>query len=512
MNKKKLILLLIFILGESAFGLGRDEAKKAFEAIREAEKIYHITENKTNIIFLNERGIEPVLKEKTVDYQFFVNKKKYLNILDVYFQKNEKWINLGLYSGLKNPNVSYELPLDKMPFDLEVESDKNFTKQSNLEPLTVFEKQVFEELNKVRTNPKEYAKKLRDRIPLFEGNVYYPPDTRPFQTREGVKGIESAIAIMENAKPQSQLIFSSEISYAIQNHFKQNISYTSHWRELRERYGKYLEDPELINIIESQYFGFNIPSDLVAYIFSIQGKRRGNFKDSIFDTDISYLGLACKKDPSYRYMCHITLAGGLSPSLDFKEYQLSRNKTSNFSYLSEFEKSVIDETNFLRTKPKEYAELLKQRRAFYFDKIYREPNRTPITVEEGISALEEAIQFLEKANPVGDLTPSEELTLSAKDHVVDTGPKGITGHYGSDNSSPSTRIQKRKKNFKLVGENIYYGTVDPRDVVISLLVDDGISNRGHRTNLFHKDFKYIGVSCGFHRDYPLICVQNFGTW
>ncbi len=131
---------------------------------------------------------------------------------------------------------------------------------------------------------------------------------------------------------------------------------------------------------------------------------------------------------------------------------------------------------------------------------------------EGISALEEAISFLEKVEPVSSLTPAEELSLSALDHVNDSGQKGLTGHYGSDGSSPVTRIQRYKKDAKLAGENIDYGWVDPREVVISLFVDDGISNRGHRKNLFHKDFIYIGVACGFHRDYPLMCVQNFGAW
>lgn len=131
---------------------------------------------------------------------------------------------------------------------------------------------------------------------------------------------------------------------------------------------------------------------------------------------------------------------------------------------------------------------------------------------EGISALEEAISFLEKVEPVSSLTPAEELSLSALDHVNDSGQKGLVGHYGSDGSSPVTRIQRYKKDVKLAGENIDYGWVDPREVVISLFVDDGISNRGHRKNLFHKDFIYIGVACGFHRDYPLICVQNFGKW
>ena len=80
-----------------------------------------------------------------------------------------------------------------------------------------------------------------------------------------------------------------------------------------------------------------------------------------------------------------------------------------------------------------------------------------------------------------------------------------------DGSSPITRIQRYKKMQSLQVKILTtVGLI--QEVVISLFVDDGIYNRGHRKNLSRKDFIYIGVACGFHRDYPLICVQNFGAW
>ena len=115
----------------------------------------------------------------------------------MYFQFENKWINLGLYSGLVNFSISYELKPSQLPFDIEVESEKNFKIPSDLKPLTILEKQIFEEVNLVRTNPADYAKKLRERIPFFEDTVYRPLDRRPRQTRDGAKGIESAISFLE---------------------------------------------------------------------------------------------------------------------------------------------------------------------------------------------------------------------------------------------------------------------------------------------------------------------------
>jgi uncharacterized protein YkwD len=106
----------------------------------------------------------------------------------------------------------------------------------------------------------------------------------------------------------------------------------------------------------------------------------------------------------------------------------------------------------------------------------------------------------------------EQLSLSSKDHVFETGKKGITGHYGSDRSSPATRIERYKKDYQTLGENIAYGFYTPRDVVIELFVDDGVYDRGQRKNLLNDQFENIGVNCGYHKTYRIMCVQNFATW
>ena len=46
---------------------------------------------------------------------------------------------------------------------------------------------------------------------------------------------------------------------------------------------------------------------------------------------------------------------------------------------------------------------------------------------------------------------------ASRDHVLDTGPDGVTGHTGTDGSSPSDRVGKYVTVEGMSGENIAYG-------------------------------------------------------
>src|SRR5690554_1456291 len=186
------------------------------------------------------------------------------------------------------------------------------------------------------------------------------------------------------------------------------------------------------------------------------------------------------------------------------------NTAAEASYLSSLEKEIILEINKLRTDPKRYAEdyiapLAKKydRRLLYY------PGDKPLLTKEGVNALYECVRDLKRQQPLSVIYPSEGLTRAARDHVNDQSETGRTGHQGADRSSMRNRVERYGAWEKRIAENIAYGGKTARQIVIYLLIDDGVRDRGHRKNFLNPDFNVVGVATGNHPQYGLMSVMNF---
>jgi uncharacterized protein YkwD len=173
-----------------------------------------------------------------------------------------------------------------------------------------------------------------------------------------------------------------------------------------------------------------------------------------------------------------------------------------------FERQVLDELNLARLQPKAYAKHLRELREFYSGKIIRIPNEpVGIITQEGVKAMDEAIDFLEKVSPIGPLRWSDGLAKAAQDHARDQAQGGV-GHMGSDGSSPIQRMERHGRWQEIAGEAINYGSKTPRSIVIDLIVDDGVKDRGHRKSLFNFDYHLVGVAFGPHAKYRHVAVVD----
>jgi uncharacterized protein YkwD len=174
------------------------------------------------------------------------------------------------------------------------------------------------------------------------------------------------------------------------------------------------------------------------------------------------------------------------------------------------EAAVLEELNLARTKPSEYANYVEDHKrnfkGYFF--VVVDGRKTTRTFE-GLKVVDEAIAFLKKAEPVPALSASRPLTLSARDHVKDIGPRGMTGHVGTDKSQPADRISRYGTPKTMSGEGITFGPVSARSIVIQLIVDDGVAGRDHRKTVFDPDYRVAGIAIGPHMTYELICVIDF---
>ncbi len=173
------------------------------------------------------------------------------------------------------------------------------------------------------------------------------------------------------------------------------------------------------------------------------------------------------------------------------------------------EEAILAELNLARTQPATYAGILREYRSYIRGKLLERPGEIPVALREGVKAVDEAIAFLERRKPIAPLTMSRGLSAAAADHARDQGKTGQTGHSGSDRSTMTTRAERYGSWRKTIGENVAYGAASARDVVIQLIVDDGVASRGHRANIFNPDFLVVGLAFGDHPAYRSVCVQDF---
>ncbi len=201
----------------------------------------------------------------------------------------------------------------------------------------------------------------------------------------------------------------------------------------------------------------------------------------------------------------LLLMSWLTPLIVFAE----SGQIGQANYLSPLEKEVVQEVNLARTSPKSYASFLEQLKTYYKGKILNLPGETPVLTQEGVVAVTEAIGFLRSLNPISPLDPSKGMSLGAKDHVRDLKWSGNSQHRGSDKSQPWERVNRYGTWQKGIGENIAFGNDKARNIVMALIIDDGVPHRGHRKNIFNSNFRVMGVACGEHPHYQTVCVITF---
>ncbi len=175
------------------------------------------------------------------------------------------------------------------------------------------------------------------------------------------------------------------------------------------------------------------------------------------------------------------------------------------------EEQLLREVNLARTDPESYRTYVNELRTRYRGDRLLLPGRIQIITKEGAAAVDEALSFLANAPPVPALHRSRGMSLAARDLVLEQGPAGTTGHESADGSRAWDRVSRYGTWRGLVAENIAYGDIDARMMVMSLIVDDGVADRGHRKNIYNGKFHVAGIACGPHKIFGAMCVIDFAA-
>jgi len=180
---------------------------------------------------------------------------------------------------------------------------------------------------------------------------------------------------------------------------------------------------------------------------------------------------------------------------------------------SELEQEILAEHNRVRQNPQSYIPILEA----YLDSMTADGHiihgcgqNCVLTTREGRAAVQEAIAFLRQQPAVSALRASTPASRAAKSHAQDQ-RGGATGHVSSDGTSFPQRLDRFGVQNVGIGENIAYGARSAEQVVMNLIVDDGVPSRGHRTNIFAPNWSVAGSGCGEHATYGSVCVVDYAT-
>ena len=184
---------------------------------------------------------------------------------------------------------------------------------------------------------------------------------------------------------------------------------------------------------------------------------------------------------------------------------------------AELHRQVVDEINFARTRPQDFIDGLVAYRAtirngYAFKTIDngQGPYTVSVRLREGTSAVDKAIAFLRRQSPVVRVAGDRALFNAARRFAEEQARTARWGHISADGGDLSTRIESDRTRKMFNAETIMYGKSTARDIVMALIIDDGVPDRSHRDVIFDNALTLVGTACRPHPKW-MICVSEYSS-
>ncbi|KDO35524.1 hypothetical protein SPRG_00370 [Saprolegnia parasitica CBS 223.65] len=235
----------------------------------------------------------------------------------------------------------------------------------------------------------------------------------------------------------------------------------------------------------------------------------GNTDDAIL---VNILKEAMKKDPARvdRLIAEAKSAVRADSYGSVAEPNVAVDAKSPEATLDTMAVSVAAEINALRTNPKGFIAHCEEMLKHFDDKILTIPSEgIRLQTDEGATAVQDCIAFLKQQTALPPLMLDGNLSKAAQDHAADLGDHGTVSHTGQDGSSMVQRLDRYGEWKGSVGELLAFGLSKPRNIVLQLLIDDGVPSRDDRTSLLDAKFTTLGVGTSVHKFQKSVCVLDF---
>ncbi len=176
-------------------------------------------------------------------------------------------------------------------------------------------------------------------------------------------------------------------------------------------------------------------------------------------------------------------------------HQLEAN--SFYTGLTVNEKDLFYWTNYFRQNPKRF-----------YDQVVQEfLKQFPEAKSSYSKSLEADIRKAPAILPL--FIPDNGLLKTSSEHAKDLVKRGnIISHSSSNGKTFSQRLQEAGR-YTCGAENVYIGSNKALESLITLLIDNGVPDKGHRMNLLDPRYGRMGVSFQSAGSGKGLLVQDF---
>ena len=208
-----------------------------------------------------------------------------------------------------------------------------------------------------------------------------------------------------------------------------------------------------------------------------------------------------------------------APKVSKKENELLNKKEENSNnekkqeelvIYSKFVQEVLDEINFARTKPSEYAAKLERISSTLSGRKVK-VGKSTMKLKEGSAIFDETIQYLLNIGQMEPLELCDGLSESANELLsILIIQEGVDmSDFNLDIYDLEHRLDHFGVYFGEFNEIIDYGSFDPEFVVVNFLLSDGDDTRNDRHTIMNPLMKYCGITSGILPSTKKCTILNF---